>query len=217
MSELRSSRRRHILDAALRTFLRDGYRGATMERVAEDVGVSKQTLYNYFGDKEELLASLLEAYRGGHASAEIESALNRLTGPDPEAALLEAAQALFANASQPEVATLHRILVEVAAELPEVMVRVRQRVFLQNVEMVSAALQRGIAAGALRAADAEAVAYFLFGIAASFGMFRPRQPDDLSRRLSPERMATALAGLLGHGLLAERHHGNLGSGTTEPV
>ncbi|MHB8576155.1 MAG: TetR/AcrR family transcriptional regulator, partial [Dehalococcoidia bacterium] len=59
-SPLRAGRRLRLLEAAQRTFVRDGYRHATMERVAEDAGVSKQTLYNYFADKDELFASLLE-------------------------------------------------------------------------------------------------------------------------------------------------------------
>lgn len=176
-----------------------------MERVAEEACVSKQTLYNQFADKEELFGAVLEAYdsRAGHDEALVAALLDAGTG-DPVAALQRAAVALFDRAADAEYVALHRIMVEIAAELPEVMTRMRQRVFLQSVAAVRAALERGAAAGALRPVDAEAVAYVLFGVAAAFGLFRPRSPDALTGQLTPERMAAALADLLAQGLLARR-------------
>lgn len=47
-----------ILQGALSEFLVHGYAGSTMDRIAKSAGVSKQTLYSYFGDKEGLFYSL---------------------------------------------------------------------------------------------------------------------------------------------------------------
>jgi AcrR family transcriptional regulator len=44
-----------ILDAAIRTFLRYGARKTSMNDIAKAAGVSRQTLYDLFGSKEELI------------------------------------------------------------------------------------------------------------------------------------------------------------------
>ena len=44
-----------IYDAAVEILMRDGYEAMTMERVAEQAGVAKGSLYNYFPNKLELL------------------------------------------------------------------------------------------------------------------------------------------------------------------
>ncbi|MEU7812433.1 TetR/AcrR family transcriptional regulator [Pseudonocardia sp. NPDC049154] len=46
-----------ILAAATDCFLADGYAGASMDRVAERAGVSKQTVYGHFGGKESLFTA----------------------------------------------------------------------------------------------------------------------------------------------------------------
>lgn len=52
-------KRRAIFDAAELVFLRDGFVGASMDEVAQLSGVSKQTIYNHFGSKEDLFIALV--------------------------------------------------------------------------------------------------------------------------------------------------------------
>ena len=71
-----------ILDAAIRTFLRYGARKTSMNDIAQAAGVSRQTLYDLFGSKEELirastrsitdqkLAMVRERFRDGMSLAE---------------------------------------------------------------------------------------------------------------------------------------------------
>src|SRR5262245_55358190 len=91
LSPLRSRRRRRILDSAQRTFLRDGFHATTMERVAEDAGVSKQTLYNYFADKQDLFASLIEDRKIEEGLPRIYRAADRLAAGEVRPALYDAA------------------------------------------------------------------------------------------------------------------------------
>ena len=49
-----------ILQGATRVFLKHGYAGTSMDRVAAEAGVSKQTIYSYFQDKEGLFTALIE-------------------------------------------------------------------------------------------------------------------------------------------------------------
>lgn len=53
-------RRAEILEAAERIFLRDGYEGATIRKIADEVGVSSTALYMHFRDKSEILVEISE-------------------------------------------------------------------------------------------------------------------------------------------------------------
>lgn len=73
----RAERERQILDAAVAVFGERGYQAASMDAVAERVGVTKPVLYAHFGSKEGLLlaciararAELLEVTTTAAASA----------------------------------------------------------------------------------------------------------------------------------------------------
>jgi AcrR family transcriptional regulator len=73
----RAERERQILDAALAVFGERGYQHASMDQVAERVGVTKPVLYTHFGSKHGLLlacigrarAELLEVTSAAAASA----------------------------------------------------------------------------------------------------------------------------------------------------
>lgn len=52
--EREAGRRAHVLDAALLTFARYGYRKASMEDVARAADISRPGLYLYFASKQEL-------------------------------------------------------------------------------------------------------------------------------------------------------------------
>ncbi len=43
-----------VIDAAINTFMRYGFRRVTMAELAEDAGISRPTLYAFFPNKEEL-------------------------------------------------------------------------------------------------------------------------------------------------------------------
>lgn len=46
--------RRRLIEAAHEAFRRDGFRGASVDRIAAAAGVAKQTFYNHFPSKEAL-------------------------------------------------------------------------------------------------------------------------------------------------------------------
>lgn len=45
----------HIIESAMQMFVRQGIKSVRMDDIAQELGVSKRTLYELFGDKEELL------------------------------------------------------------------------------------------------------------------------------------------------------------------
>ena len=58
LSPLKIARRQKVLDVAEHLFIGLGYRGTTMTAVAERVGMSKVTVYNYFADKDVLFEAV---------------------------------------------------------------------------------------------------------------------------------------------------------------
>src|SRR5260370_26817137 len=81
---LKEFRVRELLEATRRVIGRHGFQGATIDRVAEEAGVAKGTVYLYFASKEELLhAAVLEGMRvmidqAHQAAATIEDPIERL-------------------------------------------------------------------------------------------------------------------------------------------
>jgi AcrR family transcriptional regulator len=54
------AKRSSILDAAATVFCRDGYSGASIDLIAAEAGVSRQTVYNHHGGKENLFAAVVK-------------------------------------------------------------------------------------------------------------------------------------------------------------
>ncbi len=52
--------RARIIDAARTSFLRHGFSGTTIRQVAQDAGVSQETIYKTFGNKAALLKSVYD-------------------------------------------------------------------------------------------------------------------------------------------------------------
>ncbi|WP_407313287.1 TetR family transcriptional regulator [Desulfosporosinus sp. SB140] len=53
-------RRQDILEAALKVFSENGYKGSTTAEIARQAGVAEGTIFRHFATKKELLAAVLE-------------------------------------------------------------------------------------------------------------------------------------------------------------
>jgi AcrR family transcriptional regulator len=74
-----AQRRERILDVASRLFAKDGYAGASIDRIASAAGVSPPVIYDHFPSKKDLYMELLRL----HSAALIE----RTTRVEPSASL----------------------------------------------------------------------------------------------------------------------------------
>jgi AcrR family transcriptional regulator len=59
----RPEKRQAIIEAAQRVFLRHGYTDTSVDAIAAESGVSKQTIYNHFGDKKNLFLAVINEAR----------------------------------------------------------------------------------------------------------------------------------------------------------
>ncbi len=55
-----AAKREQILEAASTLFVQHGYTDTSMELVAQHAGVSKQTVYSHFGNKDELFTAAIQ-------------------------------------------------------------------------------------------------------------------------------------------------------------
>lgn len=113
--------RRAILDAALRLFAATGYVATTIQAVADEAGVAVQTVYAVFGNKRELLRSLLEAAVSGGPGEEpvSEGSAFQAIADEPDPRRRAAMDAAVATQISRRVAPIMRLLREAAASDPE--------------------------------------------------------------------------------------------------
>lgn len=105
-------KRRAILDAAVQVFRAQGYARTSMDAIAAEAGVGKQTLYGHFGDKQRLFLAAVEDARAAFPDVPPDLVVD--TG-NPRADLTAAGERLLSVVLSPTVSALHRLTI---AELP---------------------------------------------------------------------------------------------------
>jgi TetR/AcrR family transcriptional regulator, mexJK operon transcriptional repressor len=104
-----------IRDAAKAVFLRAGY-GASMDLVAAEAGVSKQTVYNHFGSKEALFRAIMAALGDEFLTVLGEQ---DVVGKEPRETLTRLAEHVATLLLSPSMLGLHRMLVAEAPRFPD--------------------------------------------------------------------------------------------------
>lgn len=156
--EYLEERRERLLDAALTVISRDGFDRATMASIAEQAGMAKGTIYNYFETKEELLGALLR-----ERTHKIEQVLKDDTVP-PRLALTAIAQVFLRETMDhhPELARL--VLVE-SPRFPDLAREMLGRLLKAGNSTVARYLERQARLGHLRSFERfEAVSMSFFGM-----------------------------------------------------
>ena len=113
-----SQKRQAILDAARALFVQRGYAGTSMDDVAAQAHVSKQTVYSHFVDKARLFNELIAA-----DIADSETSTHPLIESMPMTERLERdlqvfARAHLADVMQPELLRMRRMLIGEAERFP---------------------------------------------------------------------------------------------------
>lgn len=110
-------RMKRVIESASQHFLEQGFDRASMESVAQNSGVSKMTLYNYFPSK----SLLLEACVGCRTDSMFEAITeNELDPCQPEQALTLIGTQFLGLMRAEDVIRLHRMLYGLATLHPEV-------------------------------------------------------------------------------------------------
>jgi len=110
----RLAKQRRILDAALSVFAAEGYSGTSMDAIALKAAVSKPTLYQYFGTKEQLFTEIMLAERNTMLLAFDHP------GSDMVAELHHFAWHYADTVMRPEFLSLARLIIGEAQRFPEI-------------------------------------------------------------------------------------------------
>lgn len=196
-------RREQIVDAALRIVPRYGLHGVTMEKIAEEAGVSPPTLYWHFKNKDDLLVAMI-----GRLVAHLD--LGVLLPAEP----VEDAEA-FIRAFLPRIMRLLEepfsmmpiILTEVAAH-PDLAAVVYHQILARVWSVGSAFMEAQVQAGAFRPGPPLLRVYAVVGMALTYYLAR-RNFGPWIDLPAPEAAAREFAEIFLHGVIADDSGGRI--------
>jgi TetR/AcrR family transcriptional regulator, mexJK operon transcriptional repressor len=146
-------KRRAILAAATTLFLRNGYRGTSMDEIAALAAVSKQTVYKHFADKERLFAEIVVG-TVDEASDRVQGELIELADSgDIEADLRDLARRQLLAVMQPQLLQLRRLVIGEAGRFPDLGRTFYERGPARSVASLATAFERLAARGVLQLDD----------------------------------------------------------------
>jgi TetR/AcrR family transcriptional repressor of mexJK operon len=170
-------KRQSILEAATALFLEKGLQGTSMDAVAREAGVSKQTVYSHFQNKDALYSACI---KGKVASYGFDEAGFAGAG-EPREALFVLVKRFMALIFDPEVVAMHRIVMAEAASHPRIASLFYESGPSATHAAVDAFLLHLIEGGALRAHDTRYAANQLLNMA--FGHFHLQMQFGLIRQV----------------------------------
>ena len=164
-------KRRAILAAATEVFLQHGYLGASMDEVAAKAGVSKQTVYKQFENKERLFAEIVLGTSDVVMDELIQAYADTLDGAvDAREALRAFARRLLQSLTADGVLKLRRLVIAEADRFPEVCGAWFNSGFEKSLDALGVALTRLSDRGLLRELEDPTLAAYQF---AGLVMYKP--------------------------------------------
>jgi TetR/AcrR family transcriptional regulator, mexJK operon transcriptional repressor len=160
--ERRSARkRRAILEAGTTVFLSNGYLGTSMDEVAKLAGVSKQTVYKHFADKQRLFSEIVTAIVDEIADPNTDEVLNLKDTGNLERDLRDFARRQLRAVMQPRLLQLRRLVIGEAGRFPQLGQLFYQRGPGRTIDTLATLFERLAARGELELDDARlAAAHF---------------------------------------------------------
>jgi TetR/AcrR family transcriptional repressor of mexJK operon len=201
----RSARKRQaIMEAATALFLRDGYRNTSMDQVAADAVVSKQTVYKHFADKEKLFREIVLGVTGNSEAiiADLTSVLRSTeidSAADLRTVLTDLARRYIDGVLRPNVLALRRLIIAEAERFPDLARTYFEQAPSRGIDVIAHALRTYEERGLLELGDARLAAaqfaYLVLGIPQDRAQFCPQErPSPAERdRLAAEAVRVFLA------------------------
>jgi AcrR family transcriptional regulator len=197
---VREFRVREILDSACRVVARHGFQGATIDRVAEEAGIAKGTIYLYFHTKETMLQAAVEQGIESFTN-QIRAEVAEVTAPLEKLSRLVEASMELSDSQRDFFKTLllERNFLAASPSHPEAAQMLD--IHLAFIRFIEEVIQDGVNAGALRPHDVEASAFALNE--AMRGCFQQRAMGLTTRSAAED--AEILLDLFFHGVLNHNH------------
>lgn len=181
-----------ILQGATQVFLTQGYDRASMDQVAKTAGVSKQTLYTYFVDKQALFKAFVESMAKKRFQEAFEE--ENLEG-SPDVVLPQLIQQSLARLTQDtEYHDFIRSLIGESKRFPDLTQVFFRNVTVPSIETISHYLSHH---PELEIPDTEATAHVLLGALVFFMLTQEVMAGKDVLPMTQERLSASLIHLLG--------------------
>lgn len=151
-------KRAAALAAAERQFLATGYESVTMDSIAQESGVAKQTLYSHFGSKRDLFLEIVTAQTEGASASVLEPAPRFADASRARCDLRDLLVAQLSAVLAPRILALRRLVIGELRRSPELAEALYERGPRRAIIALTAVVEDLQAAGLVRAVDAELAA-----------------------------------------------------------
>lgn len=184
------------MDAATALFLRDGYRNTSMDQIAADAAVSKQTVYKQFADKEQLFRDIVLGVTSNAEAlmTELTSVLRTTDVASPaelRMVLTHLARQQIDGVLQPHVLALRRLIIGEAERFPDLARTYFEQAPARAIELIASALQAFTEQGLLAADDPRLAAAHFAYLALAIPLDRAHFfPGDLPSPAERDRLAS---------------------------
>jgi TetR/AcrR family transcriptional regulator len=193
-----ADRQRQLLEAALNTFSRLGFKGTTTREIAVAAGVTEAIIFQHFPSKEALYSAVLELHLDTDTEQKWVAEINECMERNDDDALFRSFMRCILHAYRYDTA-LQRVILFAALEGHEQGLIRWQKQHAPLVERLLEYIARRQRQGALIKCDPHAILLGLGGMAHQYGLlsriFRAPIPD-----VPDERMSDLFTRILLHGV-----------------
>jgi AcrR family transcriptional regulator len=117
--EAAQRRRTAVVEAATRLFVREGFSGTTISRIAADAGVSEETVYKAFGNKVALVRAIRDKALAGAGPIHAERRSDRMQAREHDPRTIIRRWGVLTMEVAPRVAPVLLLVRQAAASDPE--------------------------------------------------------------------------------------------------
>lgn len=179
-----SERKRHAIQAAgTAIFLERGYEAASMDLIAAEAKVSKQTIYNHFNSKDELFKEIITDMT---TALLVPLSMSKAAGSTPQQLLHSFARELLELMLRPSSLAMYRLVVAESARFPELGADIYAAGAGRLIRMLADYLERETKQGRLAVEEPERAAELLIGMLTGRLQFRALLGD--ARSLTEEEL-----------------------------
>lgn len=181
-------RRQRILEAAIKCFATDGYRGTTTAQLARTARVTEPILYRHFRSKHDLFLAMLDL-ASRVAMQMFQSVIGAIHSPIER---LRALLRLNPAITDPRMTEIYRVIFHAQSEHtePRIQSAIRQH-YRRYAEFLTLLISNAQRAGQIRAdLSAEGLAWQIIQAAVGYAMVKPLEiPGHASREAVEQAMA----------------------------
>lgn len=184
-----SEKREKILEGALRVFLAQGY-SASMDAIAAEAGVAKQTVYSHFKDKHSLFSALIDRLLDHFVSAGLTADILSL---DAASFIRKISQITLSRMDDWEYVSLLRLIIGESGRFPELSELYVSHMVKPGIQKLADYLR---ANAQVRFSDPDATARIIHGALINFVILQEVMHGKHAMPMSRERLINSIVDMV---------------------